>query len=332
MAEYGADFFAQGEQERITCQLCPHNCRLRPNQVGICRVRSNREGSLKTITFGQISALALDPIEKKPLYHFYPGSQILSVGSFGCNLGCPWCQNHHIACTVPPTRYLEPIELVDLAVAAVKQGSVGLAYTYNEPTMAYEFVLACAREAKLRGLKNVLVTNGYINPEPLVALLEVTDALNIDLKGFNPQFYRHYCKARIEPVWDNIELATALSHVEITTLVLPGLNDDPAVFREAARRLSAISPDIPWHLSAFYPAHRFQNRAPTPAATLYKLRDIAREYMHYVYLGNLADQDSDTLCPDCGQVLIKRHGFYSEVTGIKDKCCMVCHQPVNIIN
>ncbi|MGE5453700.1 MAG: AmmeMemoRadiSam system radical SAM enzyme [Methylocystaceae bacterium] len=330
MTGHQAEFFAV-DNERVVCHLCPHNCHLRPDQIGTCRVRFNHEGSLKTMTYGQVSALALDPIEKKPLYHFYPGAQILSAGSFGCNLGCPWCQNHHIACAVPPTRYLEPGEMVNMALDAVTEGSVGLAYTYNEPTMAFEFVLACAHNARTHGLKNVLVTNGYVNTEPLLSLLEVTDALNIDLKGFTPEFYRHYCKGSLEPVWDSILLAASQSHVEITTLVIPGLNDNPDEFREAARRLSEISKDIPWHLSAFYPAHRFLDRSPTPAQTLIELRAIAREYLHFVYLGNLGQVANDTSCPHCGTVLIKRPEYRGSIVGIKDNSCRSCGTPVAVI-
>jgi len=332
MAEHrAAEYYTNGDGGRVMCQLCPHYCQLRPGQMGICRVRYHQDGTLQTMTYGQISSLALDPIEKKPLYHFYPGSQILSVGSFGCNLSCPWCQNHHIACTVPPTRYVAADELVVLAIQAQAEGSIGLAYTYNEPTMAYEFVSDCAHLAQQQGLKNVLVTNGYINPEPLGVMLKATDALNIDLKGFTPQAYRHFCKGKLEPVWDTIELAASLSHVEITTLVIPEVNDDPALFREAARRLSQISPNLPWHLSAFYPAHRFQNRAPTPADTLYKLRDIAREYINYVYIGNLGNQDNNTICHHCGQILIRREGYRAQVVGLANRHCTSCHQSVPVL-
>ncbi|MGE5380654.1 MAG: AmmeMemoRadiSam system radical SAM enzyme [Methylocystaceae bacterium] len=332
MSGHQAQVFATAqESDQVICQLCPHYCHLRPEQVGICHVRYNQDGNLRTMTYGQVSSLALDPIEKKPLYHFYPGAQILSLGSFGCNLGCPWCQNHHIACTVPPTQFLDPEELINLGLQAARQGSIGLAYTYNEPTMAYEYVLDCARKAKAAGLKNVLVTNGYINPQPLVVLLEFTDALNIDLKGFTPQFYLHYCKGSIEPVWDSIELAASLSHVEITTLVIPELNDKPADFREAAYRLSQIDKNIPWHLSAFYPAHRFQNRRPTPPETLLALREIAREYMSYVYLGNIGPEDNDTVCPNCGAVLIERYGYGGKTIGVKEKACINCHAPVSIV-
>lgn len=330
MADHRVAKYYTEKNGRVICQLCPHYCQLRPDQMGICRVRFHQDGVLKTMTYGQISSIAIDPIEKKPLYHFYPGSLILSVGSFGCNLSCPWCQNHHIACTIPPTRYMDADELASLALEAKVQGSIGLAYTYNEPTMAYEFIADCAELVQRQGLKNVLVTNGYINPEPLAVLLKMIDALNIDLKGVTPSSYRRYCKGKMEPVWDIIELAASLSHVEVTTLVIPELNDDPVPFREASRRLSQINPDIPWHLSAFYPAHRFHNRPPTPAQTLYQLRDIAREYMNYVYLGNLGSEDNDTRCPHCGQTLIKREGYRVKITGLAGKRCTNCEQPIPI--
>lgn len=324
MGKKTALYYTRFSEQSVECQLCPHYCRLKPGQEGVCRARANLEGELIAENYGEISSIALDPVEKKPLYHFYPGHNILSIGSFGCNLACPWCQNYHIAAQRPETRYLSPAEIAELAASLVAKGSVGVAYTYNEPIISLEYVLECGALVKKKGLSNVLVTNGYVNREPLVRLLEVSDALNIDLKGFTAHFYRRYCRGKLEVVLDSIELAVSLSHVEITSLIVPGLNDDPASFRDMCRVLAGISPDIPWHLSAFYPTYRMTDRPSTPVEKLEQLRSIAREYMNYVYLGNVAGKNSDTVCPSCGQTLIERRGYSTRVKALSEGKCVRC--------
>lgn len=238
------------------------------------------------ITATSPRAIALDPIEKKPLYRFHPGSAILSLGSWGCNFTCPFCQNWQISQQEAPFRELTPEQALALARHYRADGSIGLAYTYNEPTLSYEFIIQTARLVHKAGLVNVMVSNGYIEKEPLQALLPYIDAWNIDLKGFSQDFYQSLCGASLQPVLDTIEAAAAVSHVEVTTLVIPGENDDPAQMDAEARWLASILPDIPLHLTRYFPQYHWS--APvTPVETLKKLQAAAIPYLHYVYLGNV---------------------------------------------
>lgn len=273
---------------KIMCKLCPHKCNLDENQIGFCRARSNKEGTVTAINYGKITSMSLDPIEKKPLYRFFPGSRILSVGSFGCNLRCPFCQNYEISMAGSkdiPTQYYSPEELVAKAISLKNQGNIGIAYTYNEPLVGYEYVRDCAVAAKEKKLKNVVVTNGCFYEEPLKELLPFIDAVNIDLKGFNEEFYR-MVKGDFETVKRAIILASELTHVEVTTLIVPGENDSEEEMRRQAKWLASIRPDIPLHLSRFFPCYKMRDRNPTEVATVYALAEIARESLKYVYVGN----------------------------------------------
>lgn len=251
-------------------------------------------------SYGQITSLALDPIEKKPLARFHPGSFILSAGSYGCNFRCRFCQNHTISmnrmqndsqdpCRAgwPGSVYISPENLVEKALELVPEGNIGIAYTYNEPLIAYEYVYDCSRLAHEKGLKNVVVSNGYISMEPLQEILPFIDAFNIDLKSFKDEFYTKICAGMPEPVKNTIKLAAASCHVEVTTLIIPGLNDSEAEMEELSAWLSSISPDIPLHLTRFFPNYKMQDRPPTPPDTIYSLVRIAREHLKYVYTGNL---------------------------------------------
>lgn len=271
----------------LTCDLCFHHCQLEEDQTGFCRARANRGGKIVPLNYGRLTALALDPIEKKPLRRFHPGSQILSVGSFGCNLRCPFCQNASIAQVgaKATTREVTPQALVDLARDLVPHGNIGVAYTYNEPLVGYEYVRDCVTLVHEAGLVNVLVTNGTIEEDPWRALLPLIDAVNIDLKGFTAEWYQHL-GGDLETVKRNIALAAGTCHVEVTTLIVPGKNDSPREMAEEAQWLAAIDPEIPLHVSRFFPRHRMRNAAPTPVDTVYHLADIAREYLHDVYTGN----------------------------------------------
>ncbi len=273
----------------IRCQLCPHLCKLKDGQTGLCRVRIHRGGELIALNYGEVSSLALDPIEKKPLYHFYPGSMILSVGSWGCNLACPFCQNYSIAHQTPATRFLAPQELLDITVAYRAQGSIGLAFTYNEPAMWQEYIMDLAPLLQAQGLKVVMVSNGYIEQKPLQDLLPLVDAMNIDVKAFNDQFYQRFCKARLDKVKNTVEAAMGQAHIEITTLLIPGENDNEEEIRSLARWLASLDPDTVLHLSRYYPAYKLDLPA-TPINTLRRARDIAREYLNHVYLGNVAGE------------------------------------------
>ena len=269
----------------MICPLCPRYCALSEGQTGFCRARKNEGGKIICRSYGQLAALALDPIEKKPLARFCPGSFILSAGLCGCNLRCPFCQNHEISMEDAPTTFVSPEELVDRALALRGRGNIGLAFTYNEPLIGYEFVRDCARLARSEELKTVLVTNGCFLREPLEALLPDIDAMNIDLKGFTPEYYR-WLGGDLDTVKAAIELCASRCHVEVTTLVVPGRNDSEADMDAEAAWLSSLGGDIPLHISRFFPRYRLADAAPTPVDTVYRLRDIAAEHLKYVYTGN----------------------------------------------
>lgn len=273
---------------KARCNICPHNCVLCEGQTGFCRARSNRGGVIKADNYGLVTSMFLDPIEKKPLYRFFPGSRILSVGSYGCNLRCSFCQNYEISMAGKKragTVYVSPEELVEKAMQLLPQGNIGIAYTYNEPLVGYEFVTDCAKLARAEGLKNVLVTNGYINEEPLKELLPFIDAMNIDLKAFTEGFYTKI-NGDIETVKKTIETAAKECHVEVTTLIIPGENDSPEEMRSLSAWLAGIDRNIPFHISRFFPRYKMTDRGATPVETVYSLADIARGNLKYVYEGN----------------------------------------------
>lgn len=270
-----------------TCTLCFHHCQLDEGQTGFCRARAGRGDKIVPLNYGRLTSLALDPIEKKPLRRFHPGSQILSVGSFGCNLRCPFCQNASIAQvgSEAPTRNVTPEELASLARELVPRGNIGVAYTYNEPLVGYEYVLDCAERIHQAGLLNVLVSNGTIEEKSWRELLPLIDAANIDLKGFNDSWYRSL-SGDLATVKRNIVIAAEHCHVEVTTLIIPGSNDSPAEMQAEAKWLAAINPNTPLHISRFFPRHHMSDHPPTPVDTIYHLADIAREHLQYVYTGN----------------------------------------------
>ncbi|MGE5417060.1 MAG: AmmeMemoRadiSam system radical SAM enzyme [Acidobacteriota bacterium] len=307
------------------CHLCPHSCRIKPDGRGLCRVRKNVGGELRALNYGEVSAIALDPIEKKPLYHFYPGRAILSVGTMGCNLSCGFCQNYHIAQEVPPTRYVTPEELAELAAEAKDRGSIGIAYTYSEPLMWYEYLMATAPIIKDHDLKNVLVTNGYINQEPMARLLPYIDAMNIDLKSFTEDFYHKNCKGRLEPVKQTIETCAGQTHIEITTLIIPGENDQPQEIDELASWIAGLSPEIPLHLSRYHPAYKFY-QPPTPVETMELVRQAARVHLKNVYVGNIVGFDNSTYCSNCAELLVMRSGYQVKRTNNYSHECKKCGQ------
>ncbi len=280
-------FFEKMENDRVHCYLCPHNCVIKPGSTGVCRVRKNTGGDLYSLNYARIASLSMDPIEKKPLSRFHPGSMILSAGTFGCNLKCSFCQNWSIAHKDADTVEMPPEQLVNKALEYKKAGNIGIAYTYNEPSIWYEYVYDCAAMANKRGLLNVLVTNGFIGEKPLMELLPYIDAMNIDVKAFTADFYKEICKAALENVKKTVELAAPHCHVEVTTLVIPGLNDSVEEIAELSAWLASISTAIPLHLSRFFPNYRMTDRPPTPLQTLERARRKASEYLEYVYLGNV---------------------------------------------
>lgn len=275
---------------RVVCGVCPHACALAEGRRGICRARVARGGAIVDENYGRVTSMALDPVEKKPIARYRPGSAVLSLGSYGCNLRCPFCQNAAIACAGAEDtawRYVSPEEAVASAVQAASRGCIGIAYTYNEPLVGYEYVRDTARLAHVQGLVNVLVSNGMINEDPLAELLGLVDAANIDLKGFTPAFYR-----MIGGDFDAVKrtvaalAADATCHLEVTTLVIPGLNDDPDEIDAAAAWLASLDPSIPYHLTRFFPCHRMLDRSPTPLSVLRKLEGVARRHLDDVILGN----------------------------------------------
>lgn len=281
-----AAFYTLDGTGRAVCGLCPHRCRIEKGHYGRCQTRYFDGTTLSALNYGKVTAIALDPIEKKPLYHFHGGAAILSLGSWGCNFTCPFCQNWQISQQPASSRDLTPEEVVALAEKYVPQGNIGLAYTYNEPTLSYEFILQTARLMKERGLFNVMVSNGYIEKGPLQALLPYIDAWNIDLKGFSEDFYRSQCGASLKPVLETITAAAAASHVEVTTLIIPGKNDDEEPTDGEARWLAAIDETMPLHLTRYFP--RYRDTTPmTPIDTLQRLAVTAGKYLRHVYIGNV---------------------------------------------
>lgn len=279
-------FYEKLDNGRVRCGLCPHRCVLEADRLGRCRARVNRAGVLHAQGYGQVSSLALDPIEKKPLYHFHPGSLILSLGGYGCNMRCPFCQNYQLSAEQPACRYMAPQEIADMALELAPRGNIGVAYTYNEPLISYEYLRDCADLVRQAGLKNVVVTNGLIKTAPLRELLPRLDAMNIDLKCFDPSAYRTL-GGDLDTVKEAIALSAAHCHVEVTTLVVPGFNDAPAAMHAQCAWLAEIDERIPLHLSRFFPRYQLTDRGPTPLATLEELVAIARGYLEHVHPGNV---------------------------------------------
>ena len=298
----------------VRCHLCAHECLIPNGGRGRCLVRVNRGGTLGSLVYGQLIAEAVDPIEKKPLFHFLPGSLAYSVAALGCNFRCAHCQNHTIAQPLQVAeheyrgRRASPESVV---AAAIRSGCKTIAYTYTEPTVYFEFALDVARCARERGLRNVFVSNGFMMPAALELIAPVLDGINIDVKGIRDRFYREVAGGALEPVLR--ALRACVSHgiwVEVTTLVIPGMNDGEEELRDTAQVVADISPSIPWHVSRFFPAHRLRHLPPTPVATLRRAQAHGHAAgLHFVYLGNVPGEGEDTLCPGCGEVVIRRSGY-----------------------
>ena len=277
------------EENQIICKVCMHQCRLKEGQIGRCRARRNEHGKSMPYNYGYITSLALDPIEKKPLACFYPGSLILSVGSFGCNLNCPFCQNDSIAMAAREevdTLLITPKELAREAFAALDRGNIGIAFTYNEPLVGYEFVRDTAKLVHEYGMKNVVVTNGSISKEAAAEILPYIDAYNIDLKGFTEEYY-HKLGGNLNYVKTFISMATKYAHVEITTLIVPGENDSKEEIKELSMWLASLDPDMPLHLTRFFPRRHMKDKEPTDIGLLYELKKEANKYLNRVYVGNV---------------------------------------------
>ncbi len=325
--------------DAVVCLACERRCEIKSGAVGFCRTRMNLNGTLYTLIYGEISSVSANPIEKKPLFHFWPGSKALTVGSWSCNFTCPWCQNHDIsksANRIGWGRFISPQELVELAL---KLGCQGTSISFNEPTLLLEYSLDVFRLARERGLYNTFVTNGYMTREALELLIEAgLDGMNIDIKGDGEAVLR-YCKADVEKVWRNARIAKERGvWVEITTLVIPGVNDREGVLRSIAGRIrEELGPDTPWHVTRYYPAYEFLWKSyvpPTEIETLERAWEIGRsEGLQFVYLGNVPGHPREsTYCPRCGELLIERWGFEVRRRGLgEDNTCSSCGAPIPLV-
>lgn len=327
-----AEYWEPLADNRIRCRLCPRACVVADGQRGYCRVRENRGGKYFSLVYGRACARNVDPIEKKPFFHVYPGSRAYSIATVGCNFACRFCQNWDIAQAAPEdvrTAYHAPAEI---ARAAESAGCRTLAYTYNEPTVFYEYLRDCARAGKERGVGSVMVSNGYMEAAPLQALLPLLQAVKIDLKAFTQNFYGRVCDGELQPVLETLRrLRAAGIWFEIVVLILPALNDQPdEVRRLAAWIVKELGPDAPVHFSRFHPTYKMRNLPPTPLAVLQECRQLAREQgCHFVYIGNVpGDTGQDTVCPGCGKVLIRRAGYHILHNHIQDGRCGGCRRPI----
>lgn len=318
---------------KVRCHLCAHHCVIFDGHKGICQVRQNLGGTLYTLVYGHTISQHVDPVEKKPLFHFYPGSTAYSIATPGCNFHCRWCQNWEIA-QMPREQHLisgrkaTPEQIV---AAAQQMGCRSIAYTYTEPTIFFEYAYDTARLAHAAGLSNIYVTNGYMTAEMLETFQPYLAAANVDLKAFRDRTYRRYVGARLQPVLDSLKRLKALGiWLEVTTLVIPGINDDPAEFKEAAEFVAQeLGIDTPWHISRFFPAYKMTEIPPTPTATLQRAREIGLEVgLRYVYVGNLPGEEN-TFCHHCGRLLIRRLDYWIVENAIRpDGCCPNCGTPV----
>ncbi len=327
-------FWDKLEGGRVHCRLCRFHCRIAEGHLGRCGVRINREGELYTLVYGRLIAEHVDPIEKKPLFHYLPGSLSYSIATVGCNFRCRHCQNADIAQwphsgrEIPGPRR-EPEEVVSEALHA---GCRSISYTYTEPTIFYEYALDTATAASRQGLGNVFVTNGYITTDALELLAPVLDAANVDLKGFSEKFYREVTGATLQGVLDSLREYRRLGiWLEITTLLIPGLNDDDAELKDLAGFIrDELGDQVPWHVTAFYPTYQMTDRPPTPLATLRRARRIGLEAgLKHVYTGNVPGDDGEnTWCPGCGQLLLERRGFRLGKVSMVEGCCAGCQTEV----
>jgi pyruvate formate lyase activating enzyme len=314
-------------EDKVECLLCPHFCKLAKDKYGICGARKSNGEVIELTTYGVISGYALDPIEKKPLYHFFPGTNILSLGSYGCNMKCDFCQNYSISQRAPAdlTIKTDPERIIRDALSSLN--NTGIAFTYNEPVIWFEFVRDVSLKARKKGLHTVMVSNGYVNRDPLEEIISFTDAFNVDLKAFNNDFYKNLTGSHIEPVKNTLrQIAQAGKHLEITTLIIPGQNDsEKDMENEAAWISGELGRGVPLHLSRYFPMYRREDPS-TPAETVKRLLGIASHYLDYVYAGNLAaDSGQNTKCPKCGKTVTKRSGYTIKLQNLdKSGNCVSC--------
>jgi pyruvate formate lyase activating enzyme len=328
-----AMFYKKLEEDKVSCFLCAQYCLIKPGKRGKCGVRENRDGTLQTLVYEKLIAQHVDPIEKKPLFHFHPGTRSYSIATAGCNFRCLFCQNADISQS--PREYktifgqkVTAREVVDQAGQA---DCASISYTYTEPTIFMEYALDVARQAHDVGIKNVFVSNGFMTEEALDAVAPFLDAANVDLKAFSDRFYAEQCGARLKPVLKTLDgMKKRGIWLEVTTLLIPGLNDHPGELRDLARFLVSLGQDIPWHISRFHPTYLLTDRPPTPVETLRKARQIGLESgLRYVYTGNVpGDEGEHTYCHECRELLIERFGFSMRLRGLKNGVCIQCGAPM----
>jgi len=331
-----ADFWKPAENHELDCFLCSHRCHILSGKRGVCGVRENNDGILYSLVYGQVIAESPDPIEKKPLYHFLPGTRSYSIATPGCNFQCGFCQNWHISQARGqldrfPATYVEPSEIVK---GALRTKSASIAYTYTEPTIFMEYALDVARLAKEKDLKNVFVTNGFQTPEAVEAMRGLIDAANVDLKSFSDEFYRKVCHGKLQPVLDTIRgMYAAGIHVEVTTLIVTAQNDSEEELEQIANFLVSISRDIPWHISRFHPDYQVVDTIPTPIETIERAVRIGeRKGLRFIYIGNVPGTDyQHTRCPECGETVIRRSLMQVTGTNLKDGKCGKCGAVLAVI-
>ena len=327
-----AMYFNKMDDNKVKCTLCPFNCVLSPGQTGACKARKNEDGEMVSLTYGKPVSLAIDPIEKKPLFHFYPGTQVFSLGTAGCNLHCNFCQNWQISQASPETVPNYEISSQQIVQKAIESGSKSIAFTYNEPIVFYEMMLETAKLAKQKGLKTVMVTNGYINQKPLEELAEYIDAANVDLKAFTEKFYKEYTGATLKPVLESMKtLKKKGVFIEVTNLIIPGANDTEKEIRELCEWIKKnLGEETPLHFSRFFPAYNLKNVPPTPVETLKTAKKIAEEVgLKHVYIGNVITEGGEnTICPKCGKVLIKRERYNVRKNRLENGKCPKCGKEI----
>ncbi len=324
-----AMLYEKVENSRVSCKLCAHRCRIKPDERGICGVRENRGGILTTLVYGKVIAENVDPVEKKPFFHVYPGSRSFSIATVGCNFRCIFCQNHDISQMPRETgsimgRDVSPSSIVE---RALKTGSKTISYTYTEPTIFFEFAYDIARIAAEKGLKNVFVTNGFMTEEALETISPYLHAANVDLKAFSDDFYIKKCGARLKPVLESLKKMKELGiWVEVTTLLIPTLNDSDDELRQIADFICSLGAETPWHISRFHPQYQLTALSPTPVAAIHRAEEIGKASgLKYVYSGNVpGDAGEDTFCSHCGERLIDRYGFNIERFNLKGANCPRC--------
>lgn len=320
--------FWEVENNKIRCHLCPQFCLISEGQLGICQTRKNVNQQLLVINYGEMTSIALDPIEKKPLYHYKPGQMILSLGTFGCNMKCSFCQNYQISQDRAQSDFGSCDELFKLVESV--ENNIGIAFTYNEPFMWYEYIYdtVLKMKAKKTDKSIVIVTNGYVNPKPLEKILPYIDALNIDLKAYNSSFYHKVCKANLEPVLKTIEIAQQYCHVEVTTLMVTEENDSLKEIELIAKFIGNLNKNIPLHLTRYYPNYKMK-QPPTNLSKMMQAKLVAQQYLNYVYLGNVPNEDRNTYCPNCHKLILDRHEFKNPALD-KNKC-LYCGEIIPIL-